>query len=742
VADTDAPLSGLVVVERGRRLATAAAGNLLASLGARVLRLETPDQARHFDAAPLAERMLRGAGKQRIVLTDDPAETWQRCHAMADVLLLDPPAPDAPLTDAPDAAIVRALLADAAGEKIVCVISPSGLAGGDAWRDVPEPLLQAVGGCMSVTGHEGGPPEFVRIPVVELSAAVVAASAVLAALRVRRRDGIGQLIDLSLIEVAADQLRIHLPLLELDGPHDFRQGCRHPICTPWNVYRATDGWVLICSTSDAQWHALLDLIGHPELKQQQRYARNFQRRALANEVDVLLQEWVGTRSMHDVVASVGATGVPSGEARSIPQVLREEVLRQRGTVHDDATGQPVFGGVLGSRKGPTSPPPLEGLGREADQGRGEGSNRTGLASTPPPSLGPLRGPSPQGEGENVPTLHRPPTAPLSGIRVIEITRYTAGPLAGMLLASLGAEVIKIESPGGEETRRWKPQHGGASGYFINHNAGKRSVVLDLRLPNDQHRLAALVAASDVLLQNLRPGVMEQIGLGAAVATQRYPRLVHATISGFGLGGPELPALDTVIQGLGGLTSLIGTGESPCRMGMSIADQSSGQFVALAILAALTERERSGRGRIVDIAMCDAIAWLTQLAWPDGHSAIGPCVRWPAQDGWVAIAATEQTVRAVISPDEAATRTRNELVEYLARHAIQAAPVLEPAEVFAQPVIRDRRSIHDVVSGDDTARILAMPFGLTAPPARRPRRMHALGEDNAALLPAEPTRATA
>ena len=728
MADPDAALSGLVVVERGTRLATAAAGNLLASLGARVLRLETPDQARHFDAAPLAERMLRGAGKQRIALTGDPAETWRRCRAMADVLLLDPPA-----ADAPDGAIVRALLADAAGEKVVCVISPSGLSGGDTWRDAPEPLLQALGGCMSVTGHEAGPPEFVRIPVVELSAAVVAASAVLAALLVRRRDGIGQLIDLSLIEVAADQLRVHLPLLELAGPHDFRQGCRHPLCTPWNVYRATDGWVLICSTSDAQWHALLDLIGRPELKQEPRFARNFQRRALADEIDVLLQEWVGTRSMHDVVVSVGATGVPAGEARSIPLVLRDAVLRQRGTVHDLAPGQPAFGGVLGPKQISITPPPLEG------GGWGEGSGCTGHRPTPRPI------PLPQGEGKNfpAPSPRRVPTAPLASIRVIEITRYTAGPLAGMLLASLGAEVIKIESPGGEETRRWRPQHGGASGYFINHNAGKRSVVLDLRLANDQRHLATLIASSDVLLQNLRPGVMEQIGLGAVAATERYPRLIHATISGFGLGGPELPALDTVIQGLGGLTSLIGTGESPCRMGMSIADQSSGQFTALAVLAALTQRERSGRGQIVDIAMCDAIAWLTQLAWPDGQSAIGPCARWPAQDGWVAAAATEDAVRAVIAPQDATARTRNELVDHLVRHGIQAAPVLEPAEVFAQPVISDRRSVHDVVAGDDTPRVQAKPFGLTGTPALRPRRMHALGEDNAALLATDqPTRATA
>ncbi len=716
---SDATLTGLVVVERGTRLATAAVGHLLARLGAQVLRLETPQQARQFDAAPLNQRMLRGGGKQRIVLHDDVAATWRHCRAIADVLLLDPPAPEAP-----DGAILRALLADGvAAQKILCVVSPSGLDGGEAWRDAPEPLLQALGGGMSVTGHEGGPPEFVRIPVVELSAAVTATAAVLAALLVRRRDGVGQLIDLSLIEVAADQLRVHLPLLELDGPHEFRQGCRHPQCTPWNVYRANDGWVLICSTSDAQWHALLELIGRPELKPDPRFARNFMRRALADEIDVLVQEWVGAHPMRDVVAAVGAVGIPAGEALGIPQVLADAVLRQRGTVQDLAPGQPGFAGALGLSRGlaqrvatltPATPPATA-------------ITPTLPAVSPPwPSVPPA-------------AAQRAPAAPLAGMRVIEISRYTAGPLAGMLLGSLGAEVIKIESPGGEETRRWLPQHGGASGYFINHNAGKRSVVLDLRRTDHQGQLASLVAGSDVLLQNLRPGVMEQIGLGAEAATARYPRLIHATISGFGLGGPELPALDTVIQGLGGLTSLIGTGETPCRIGCSIADQASGQLTALAVLAALTQRERSGRGQIVDIAMCDAIAWLTQLAWPDGHSAIGACSRWPARDGWVAAAATEAAVRAVIGTQDTASHTRAELVDQLARHAIQAAPVLEPAEAFAQPVITRRRSIHDVAAGDDTARMLAMPFGLTATPALRPRRMHALGEDNAALLPHAPAR---
>ncbi len=709
MTDRDGALAGLVVAERGTRLATAAAGNLLASLGARVLRLETPDQARQLDAAPLSERMLRGSGKERIVLTGDPVETWRRCREMADVLLLDPPA-----LDAPDRAIVRALPADAAGDRVVCVISPSGLDGGDAWLDAPDLLLQALGGCMSVTGDEGGPPEFVRIPVVELCAAVVAAAAVLAALRARRRDGVGQLIDLSLIEVASDQLRLHLPMLALDGPHDYRQGCRHPINSPWNAYRAKDGWVLVCSAGDAQWHALLDAIGRPELKQEPRFARALDRRARADEVDGFVQAWVGARGIDDAVAALGAAGVVVGAARTIPQVVRDEVLRQRGTVQDLAPGRPVFGGALGPRRGRA---------------------RAAMPLLPATSTLPVKHPAP------APRLapRREPAAPLAGVRVVEISRYTAGPLAGMALASLGAEVIKIESPGGEEPRRWMPQYGGASGYFINHNAGKRSVVLDLRRTDHQRQLASLVAGSDVLLQNLRPGIIEKIGLGAAAATARHPRLIHATISGFGLNGPEVPALDTVIQGLGGLTSLVGSGDTPCRIGFSIADQLSGHFCGLAVLAALTERERSGRGQIVDIAMCDSIAWLTQPAWPDGRSTIGPCSRWRTKDGWLAAAAAEDAVRAVTGTQPMTARPRSEWVAELARHGIPAAPVLEPAEVFAQPVIRDRRSIYEIVCGDTTARVLAMPFGLTATPALRPRRMHVLGEDNAALLPDDRTR---
>jgi len=706
--DMNGALAGLVVVERAGRLSTAATATLLASLGARVLRLEREEHGRQIFSGSLVERMLRAGGKERITLPADPTEIWRRSLAAADILLLDPPH----ATD-PDHAVVTEILAADAGDKILCAISPAGLAGGDAWIDAPDALLQALGGSMAVTGYEGGPPEFARIPVAELNAAILAASAILGALNVRRRDGVGQLIDLSLIEVTADQLRTHVPSLATKGPHDFRQGCRHPICCPWNVYRARDGWVLICSSSDAHWHALLDVIGRPELKQDTRFTHNHHRRPLADEVDAMIQPWVAARGMQDAVAALIAGGIPAGEALTIPGVLADATLRRRGTAQDAAPGIPVLAGVLG-------------LGR---------SNAKRLM--------PVRPASPDLPTDFAPRAAalpktRPARAPLAGIRVIEISRFAAGPLAGTVLAALGAEVIKIESPGGEECRRWLPHFGGVSSYFANYNAGKNSVVLDLRREEDGKQLRALVGGSDVLLQNLRPGVMEKIGLDAATATARHPRLVHASISGFGMDGPELPALDTVIQGLGGLTSLIGDGKTPCRFGFSIADQLSGQITALTILAALAERERSGRGQIVDTAMTDAMAWLTQLTWPHGDSAIGPCSRWQAQDGWVAAAATEPAVRAAIGGRDTTRRTRADLVRDLARHGIQAAPVLEPEEVFALPTLRARNPLYDIASGSTVARVLSMPLGLTRTPTLRPARMRTLGEDNAALLSTAPT----
>jgi crotonobetainyl-CoA:carnitine CoA-transferase CaiB-like acyl-CoA transferase len=279
---------------------------------------------------------------------------------------------------------------------------------------------------------------------------------------------------------------------------------------------------------------------------------------------------------------------------------------------------------------------------------------------------------------------------LSGTRVVELTVYAAGPLAGFGLANLGAEVTKIESPDGEACRQWQPQFDGVSGYFANYNAGKRSLCLDLRNEQDRQRLWALLDRADVFLHNLRPGAVERLGFGIDPVVRRNPRIVYCAISGYGSDGPSLPALDTVIQGHGGLASAVGDGSVPLRIGYSIADQLTGHFAATGIIAALHAVARTGQAQHVDIAMVDAIA------------------------------SAEVPAESLL--------TRAALVQALTGSGIAAVPVLEAGEVLKQPPLAARGSLHSVQAplGHCMIDVFAAPFGI---PVSVPTRMARLGEDH-------------
>jgi len=696
-------LSGTVVIERAGRIATAGCASLLAALGARVIRVEGPEEARRLADASQAERLLRRGGKEHLTqpASQEAIEPWWRRLAdAADVIVLDRPE-----ESAEDAAVAKTLVADPAG-RVVCALSPDGLSGALP-AGASDPLIQALGGAMAVTGQPGGLPEAARVPVAEMSAAVLATTAILAALRVRARDGVGQLIDLSLVEVMADQLRTHLAMVTADPQQKFRIGSRHPVCVPWNVYRASDGWVLICSSSNAHWLTIADVIGRPELKSAPEFATVEARRARAGDVDGMVQDWVAARDTAAVVEALSAAGIPAGPALDIPGVARDTGLRAIGTVRAE-DGVLLPGPAWHASRTPLKAPTPIATALEAIPG----------------DLAPRR-PAPAGA-----TVSGPP---LAGLRILDLTRFAAGPIAGLVLASLGAEIVKVEAPGGEETRSWAPRFGGVGGYFISYNAGKRSVVLDLRSAEGRAGLDALVASADALIHNVRPGALEKLGFGPAPLMQRHPRLIYASVSGFGQTGPKLAALDTVMQGRVGLTSLIGDGSLPCRLGFSIADQLSGHIAAAGILAALAERERSGLGQLVDVGMCDAVAWLTRLSWPNGTSAVGEFVRLEAADGWVVAAADRDVVGAALGYQATAQKSRSELLDALGAAGIVAAPVLEPAEVFRQASLRRRGSLYEIAVDGTMAPALAVPLGLTATPVLRPARLHALGEDQA-LVP--------
>lgn len=190
--------------------------------------------------------------------------------------------------------------------------------------------------------------------------------------------------------------------------------------------------------------------------------------------------------------------------------------------------------------------------------------------------------------------------PLEGIRVVEFTHMVMGPTCGMILADLGAEVIKIEPPGGDKTRKLP---GLGIGFFRSFNRNKKSVVLDIQTPEGMINAKELIGECDVLLENFRPGLMDKLGLGYEALSQEFPRLVYVSHKGF-LPGPyeNRLALDEVVQNMAGLTYMTGTKGRPLRAGSSVNDIMGGMFGAIGVLAALRERDRTGKGQEIQSAL--------------------------------------------------------------------------------------------------------------------------------------------
>ena len=203
---------------------------------------------------------------------------------------------------------------------------------------------------------------------------------------------------------------------------------------------------------------------------------------------------------------------------------------------------------------------------------------------------------------------------LDGITVLDLTRVLSGPYCTMMLADMGARVIKVEQPGkGDDTRGWGPPfQNGESAYFLSINRNKESVTLNLKHPEGRRVLDALIERSDVLVENFRPGTLDKMGLGYTSLSKQRPDLVYCSISGFGQTGPRRrePGYDAVMQGEGGLMSITGSNDGPgYRLGVAIADIVSGMFSAYGIAVALLARHRTGRGQFVDVGMLDAVTAL-------------------------------------------------------------------------------------------------------------------------------------
>ena len=244
----------------------------------------------------------------------------------------------------------------------------------------------------------------------------------------------------------------------------------------------------------------------------------------------------------------------------------------------------------------------------------------------------------------------PPSGPLTGVTVLDLTRVLSGPYCTMLLADMGARVIKVERPGGgDETRAWGPPFvGGESAYFLGTNRNKESIALDFKRPEGRRVIDRLLEQADVIVENFRPGTLSRLGLDYASLKEARPKLIYASISGFGQTGPRRfeAGYDAVVQAEGGLMSITGDPDGPpFRVGVAVADLVAGMLAAHGIVLALYARERTGTGQQVDIGMLDGVvsilsyhasmhltAGIRSGRVGNRHATIAPYDTFPTADG--------------------------------------------------------------------------------------------------------------
>lgn len=372
--------------------------------------------------------------------------------------------------------------------------------------------------------------------------------------------------------------------------------------------------------------------------------------------------------------------------------------------------------------------------------------------------------------------------PLDGLVVLDLSRVLAGPYCTMILGDLGAEVIKIEHPSGDETRRWGPPFaGGESAYYLAVNRNKRSAVADLKTAEGASLVRRIAARADVLVENFRPGAMARFGLELGELRERNPRLITLSLSGMGATGPDRHrgGYDFVIQALGGLMSITGPEQGPpSKVGVAIADLTTGMMAAVAVLAALQSRTVTGLGQHIDISLLETqVSWLANVAsaylttgeepsrFGNAHHTIVPYQTFDASDGPFALAVGndaqwQRLCAAIGRPDLAADQRfrtnpdrvlhRETLVRELAAHFrtsakadwtarlaaadVPIAAVRTVAEVFADPQIHARDMVltvpHPTIG---ELRMVGIPFKFSASPAAVRRPPPLLGEHTAEIL---------
>ncbi|WP_153722859.1 CaiB/BaiF CoA transferase family protein [Sporosarcina cascadiensis] len=368
--------------------------------------------------------------------------------------------------------------------------------------------------------------------------------------------------------------------------------------------------------------------------------------------------------------------------------------------------------------------------------------------------------------------------PLEGIKVLDFSRVLAGPYCTMMLSDMGAEVIKIERPElGDDTRHFGPFQNGESGYFMFLNRGKKSIEMNLKDPDDRESLMELIKDADVIVENFRPGVMENLGLGYETLKEVNEGLIYCSISGFGQYGPlkKRPAYDLVAQAMGGIASITGHPDNPpTRSGASLGDMSAALYAAYGIMVALFHRERTGIGQAIDVAMVDTIfsllehnvmRYTSEGVIPERigsrHPISAPFDVFETKEGSIVIATANEPLFVklcsvmgkeellederfktdilrgkneaelkVILEEWLSGYTADEAVDLISQAGVPCSTILNIAEISESDHIKEREMLLDVehpVAGK--TRIPGNPVKLSATPVQIKSPSPALGEHN-------------
>jgi formyl-CoA transferase/CoA:oxalate CoA-transferase len=372
---------------------------------------------------------------------------------------------------------------------------------------------------------------------------------------------------------------------------------------------------------------------------------------------------------------------------------------------------------------------------------------------------------------------------LEGIKVLDLTRFLAGPYCSMILADFGAEVIKVERPGtGDGSRQWGPPFiQGESAYFLSINRNKKSITLNLQSEKGKTILHKMAASCDILIENFRPGTAQRLGADYATLSKINPKLIYCSISGFGQDGPyrRKPSYDIVAQAMGGLMSLTGEkGRPPVKIGVAISDIFAGMFATIGILGAVVTRNKMGRGQMIDVSLLDGIVsilshqagnFLASGVNPErlgsAHPTIAPYQAFKASDSYFVVAVGNDSLwkrfcqelslnelmkdtRFATNPDRVknrdeltqilenlfVTKTSREWVELIEAAGVPCGPVLSLSEVFEDPQILHRRMVEEIQHPKaGKIKVLGVPIKMSDTPASIRTPPPTLGEHSKEVL---------